>query len=382
MLTQSLATASAAHVNRMSIAGRVKLGGGLTCPPPGECGGETRGLEIGMAVLVTGAAGFIGFHAARALLAQGETVIGVDDLNAYYSPDLKRARLDILARERNFSFVRLDIADATALRELAVGKGVTRILHLAAQAGVRHSIEAPFDYVHSNLVGHASVLEMARALPGLKHLVYASSSSVYGGNTKTPFSEEDRVDTPVSFYAATKRADELMSHAYAELYGIPQTGLRFFTVYGPWGRPDMAYWKFTEAMIRREPIDVFNGGEMWRDFTYIDDVVEGCLRVLDSAPSTDGRAPHRIYNIGNNRPVRLSRMIDILESCLGVKAVRRDRPVPPGDVLSTSADIDAISRDYGYKPRTTLEEGLPRFVEWYLETYGQGQRRRASAAGI
>ncbi|MFP4003741.1 MAG: NAD-dependent epimerase/dehydratase family protein [Alphaproteobacteria bacterium] len=335
-----------------------------------------------MAVLVTGAAGFIGFHVARALLSRGEAVIGVDDLNAYYPPELKRARLDILRCERNFTFVRLDIAEAAALKELVLANGVTHILHLAAQAGVRHSVEAPFDYVHSNLVGHASVLEAARALPDLQHLVYASSSSVYGGNAKTPFSEADRVDTPISLYAATKRADELMSHAYAELYGISQTGLRFFTVYGPWGRPDMAYWKFAEAMIRGEPIDVYNGGEMWRDFTYIDDAVRGVLAVLDGPPgANDGKAPHRIYNIGNNRPVLLNRMIGILEDCLGMQAIRRDRPVPPGDVLSTSADIDALIRDYGYEPRITLEEGLPRFVEWYLEAYGEREQRRASAAG-
>jgi UDP-glucuronate 4-epimerase len=339
-----------------------------------------------LAVLVTGAAGFIGFHAARALLARGETVIGVDDLNAYYPVELKHARLNILSREQGFAFTRLDIADAEALKDLVRAESVTRILHLAAQAGVRHSVDAPFDYVHSNLVGHASVLEAARSLPDLTHLVYASSSSVYGGNTKTPFSEKDRVDTPVSLYAATKRADELMSHAYAELYRIPQTGLRFFTVYGPWGRPDMAYWKFTEAMLKGEPIDVYNGGEMWRDFTYIDDAVQGMLAVLDGPPLDEpgagGRAPHRIYNIGNNRPVRLSRMIDILEDCTGMKAVRRDRPIPPGDVLSTSADIDALARDHGYEPRTTLEEGLPRFVAWYMETYGEREPRRASAAGV
>lgn len=335
-----------------------------------------------MAVLVTGAAGFIGFHASCALLGRGETVIGVDDLNPYYAPDLKHARLKILGAKHGFTFTRLDIAETAELKALAWEEGVTRILHLAAQAGVRHSLEAPFDYVHSNLVGHAGVLETARALPNLEHLVYASSSSVYGGNAKTPFSETDRVDTPVSLYAATKRADELMSHAYAELYRIPQTGLRFFTVYGPWGRPDMAYWKFTQSMVRGEPIDVHNGGEMWRDFTYIDDAISGVLSVLDGPPlvkqSADGKAPHRIYNIGNNRPVRLNRMIGILEECLGIEALRRDCPVPPGDVLSTSADIDALVRDYGYAPRVSLEEGLPRFVEWYLGRYGE-QRRAQSA---
>lgn len=334
-----------------------------------------------MAVLVTGAAGFIGFHMAGALLARGERVIGIDNLNAYYTPELKKSRLEILGREPGFSFEKFDIADAAELKDLASRTRVRRIVHLAAQAGVRHSLEAPFDYAHSNLTGHLSVLEAARALPDLDHLVYASSSSVYGGNSKTPFSEADRVDTPVSLYAATKRADELMSHAYAELYGIRQTGLRYFTVYGPWGRPDMAYWKFTEAMVRGEPIDVYNGGEMRRDFTYIDDAVRGTLAVLDSPP-TDGKAPHRVYNIGNSRSVRLGRMIEILEECVGVRAVRRDRPMPPGDVLSTSADMAAMARDHNYAPRITLEEGLPRFVEWYLERFGQRQHRvPASRAG-
>jgi len=241
----------------------------------------------------------------------------------------------------------------------------SQVVHLAAQAGVRHSLENPRAYLRSNLAGHLEVLEFCRFLPACRHLVYASSSSVYGGNTKVPFSESDPVDRPVSLYAATKKADELMSHAYAHLYGIAQTGLRFFTVYGPWGRPDMAYWLFTEAMLAGRPIRVFNGGEMWRDFTYVDDVVDAVVAVLDRPPVAGEDAPARVYNVGNNRPVRLGDFIDTLEKVLGVRAVRRDEPMQPGDVERTYADLSAIQRDFGFTPKTSIEEGLQRFADWY-----------------
>ncbi|WP_315919330.1 NAD-dependent epimerase/dehydratase family protein [Mesorhizobium sp. SP-1A] len=316
-----------------------------------------------MPVLVTGAAGFIGSHVCQRLLERGDEVIGVDNLNAYYDPSLKRARLARLQGKPGFSFHELDIGEEGALERFA-RLGVARVVHLAAQAGVRYSLEAPRAYIRSNVVGHLEVLEFCRNLPACEHLVYASSSSVYGGNTKVPFSEEDRVDRPVSLYAATKKADELISHTYAHLYGIPQTGLRFFTVYGPWGRPDMAYWLFTEAMLAGRPIRVFNNGEMWRDFTYVDDVVEAVLAVLDRPPS-GLTPPARVYNVGNNRPVRLGDFIAVLERLLGVEAVRAYEPMQPGDVERTYADLTAIKRDFGFSPRTSIEEGLKRFVDWY-----------------
>lgn len=329
-----------------------------------------------MTVLVTGAAGFIGMHVSRALLARGEHVVGIDIVNDYYDPKLKEARLGTLADDARFIFERVDIADTDAILDLGRRHpSIDRIVHLAAQAGVRYSLENPLAYARSNLVGHLSMLELARALAqtsgGLSHMVYASSSSVYGGNTKVPFSTEDRVDTPVSLYAATKRADELMSHSYSHLYALPLTGLRFFTVYGPWGRPDMAAWIFTRKMLRGENIPVFNDGDMQRDFTYIDDIVEGVLAVLDHPQAVvDGTPPHAVYNIGNNKPEELMRMIAVLEEALGVKAKIDFKPMQPGDVQSTYADIDALTRDTGYRPRTTIDEGVPRFVEWFRAYHG------------
>ena len=318
-----------------------------------------------MAVLVTGAAGFVGFHTATALLARGEEVIGIDDLNAYYDPHLKEARLQRLSALPGFHFIKGDIADADSLADAAGQGDIDRIVHLAAQAGVRYSIENPHAYVRSNLVGHVNVLEFARSLGArLKHLVYASSSSVYGGNDKAPFSESDAVEKPVSLYAATKRADELMSHTYSHLYAIPQTGLRFFTVYGPWGRPDMAYWIFTHALLTDQAINVFAGGDLTRDFTFIDDIVSGVLKVLDGPPPDGG---HRLYNIGNSSPVSVNDFIAILERLTGHTARRIDLPMQPGDVRATHADTSALERDFGFRPSTPLEVGLGRFVTWYRE---------------
>jgi len=314
-------------------------------------------------ILVTGAAGFIGSHVCRRLLDRGEEVIGIDNLNDYYDPALKDARLARLIERRGFSFRRLDIADEGALAALS-GLGIRRIVHLAAQAGVRYSLDSPRTYIRSNVVGHLEVLEFCRALPGFEHLVYASSSSVYGGNRKVPFAEADKVDTPVSLYAATKKADELMSHTYAHLFAIPQTGLRFFTVYGPWGRPDMAYWLFTKAILEGKPIRVFNQGEMWRDFTYVDDVVEAVVKVLDTPPS-GAVPPSRLFNIGNNSPVRLGDFIDMLERLIGIEAKRQYEPMQPGDVERTYADVSELDRAIGFKPNTSIEDGLRKFVDWY-----------------
>ena len=321
-----------------------------------------------MGVLVTGAAGFIGMHVAQALLARGETVVGVDNLNAYYDPALKRARLARLEDREGFRFVEADIADLAAMERLAaeVGEMVEGVVHLAAQAGVRYSLEKPFEYVRSNLEGHMVVLELCRhRLPALRHLVYASSSSVYGGNEKVPFAVGDRVDHPVSLYAATKRADELLSQAYAHLYRIPQTGLRFFTVYGPWGRPDMAYFIFADAIAAGRPITLFNHGRMRRDFTYIDDIVAGVLAALDRPPPDEGRAPHRVYNLGNNEPVELERFVKALEAAMGREAEIRQTGMQPGDVEATFADIEATTRDLGWRPTTSIEEGLRRFAAWH-----------------
>jgi UDP-glucuronate 4-epimerase len=321
-----------------------------------------------VAVLVTGAAGFIGSHVCRRLLVRGDEVVGVDNLNDYYDPALKKARLSWLANERHFSFRQLDIAEEGALESALSGRGITKVVHLAAQAGVRYSLENPRAYIRSNVAGHLEILELCRALPSFEHLVYASSSSVYGGNQKVPFSEADRVDRPVSLYAATKKADELMSHTYSHLYALPQTGLRFFTVYGPWGRPDMAYWLFTQAMLEGRPIRVFNNGEMQRDFTYVDDVAEAVVAVLDRAPTAEA-PPHRIYNVGNNNPVRLGYFIDVLEKLLGVTAVRQFEPMQPGDVERTFADITELERDFGFRPGIGIEEGLARFVAWYCREW-------------
>jgi UDP-glucuronate 4-epimerase len=324
-----------------------------------------------MAVLVTGAAGFIGMHVTAALLDRGEAVIGIDNLNAYYDPALKQARLKLLEREKGFRFFKADLADHEAIVTIVREHGaeVTGIVHLAAQAGVRWSLQHPFDYVRSNLEGQLVVLEVARHhLPDLRHLVYASSSSVYGANTKIPFSVEDRVDRPVSLYAATKRADELICEAYARLYGIPMTGLRFFTVYGPWGRPDMAYYSFTDALAAGRPVTLFNEGKMRRDFTYIDDIVAGVVAALDRPPAAlaDGSGPpHRIYNLGNNAPVELEQFVAVLERALGVQAQIRHAPMQQGDVVETYADIEATRRDLDWQPTTSLEAGLERFVAWH-----------------
>jgi len=327
-----------------------------------------------MTIIVTGAAGFIGFHTAKALLARGEEVVGVDNLNAYYDVRLKQARLAELAKAPGFRFVRADFADRPAMKALFADVRPDRMVHLGAQAGVRYSIDNPEAYIDSNLVGFLSILEGCRH-NDVRHLVYASSSSVYGANAAVPFCEStSSTDHPVSLYAATKRSNELMAHTYAHLYGLPATGLRFFTVYGPWGRPDMAYFKFTKAILAGETIDVFNNGRHARDFTYIDDVVEGVVRALDRAPKTDpsapmtqatSTAPFRIYNIGNNRPVELLDMIAILERTLGLKARTRMLPMQPGDVHTTFANVDALMHDVGFGPATSIEEGLARFVSWY-----------------
>jgi UDP-glucuronate 4-epimerase len=323
-----------------------------------------------MAYLVTGAAGFIGAAVAQRLLDRGEQVVGIDNLNDYYPVQLKRDRLATLTHP-NFTFAEVDIADAAALNAALAPHPITHIIHLAAQAGVRYSITNPEAYVQSNLVGQVNMLEYARRRDGLVSMSYASSSSVYGGNTKMPFAEDDRVDAPISLYAATKKADELMGNVYAHLFRLPLTGLRFFTVYGPWGRPDMALWLFTDAILKGQPIRVFNNGEMRRDFTYIDDIVSGVLAVTDSPPTNDrATLPHRVYNIGNNTPEPLLRMIDVLEDALGTKAIRSLEPMQPGDVPATYADISAISRDHGFAPTTPIEIGIPRFVEWFKGYHG------------
>ena len=328
-----------------------------------------------MQILVTGAAGFIGFHVARALLARGDSVVGVDNCNDYYDPALKEARLAVLAREggERFVFCRRDIADYAGLVADLAPYGFSRIVHLAAQAGVRYSIENPHAYVQSNLVGHLNLLEIARNR-GVEHMVYASSSSVYGGNDKVPFAVEDRADHPVSLYAATKRADELMSETYAHLYRLPLTGLRFFTVYGPWGRPDMMLWIFTRKLHAGESLPVFNHGDMYRDFTYIDDIVAGVIASLDHPPADDGarkaggsKAPHRLYNIGNHRSEHLMKVIGLLADATGIEPVLDLLPMQAGDVPRTYADIDAIAADLGYAPTTSIEDGVPRFVAWYRD---------------
>jgi UDP-glucuronate 4-epimerase len=324
-----------------------------------------------MTVLVTGAAGFIGYHVATALLARGEAVVGIDDLNDYYDVSLKRARLDRLESQTNFTFRRVDIADQAAIDALAADAGPFRaVVHLAAQAGVRYSLENPMAYIRSNVVGHTIILELCRHMDGLEHLVYASSSSVYGGNTELPFAVEDRVDSPVSLYAATKRADELIAHAYAHLYRLPCTGLRFFTVYGPWGRPDMAAYLFTQAILAGRPIKVFNHGDMRRDFTYVDDIVDGVLRVLERPPADIAATPHRLYNIGSNHPESLLDFIAVLEAELGQTAEKELLPLQPGDVPETAADISAIQRDTGFTPSTPIAIGVPKFVAWYRDYHG------------
>jgi UDP-glucuronate 4-epimerase len=330
-----------------------------------------------VAVLITGSAGFIGYHLACRLLAAGVAVIGVDILNDYYDPQLKRDRIaDIVARFGDrFRFIQTDFADHKALDLALADVKFDRIAHLGAQPGVRYSIDNPRAYVESNLVGHLNMLEIARhrEIP----MVYASSSSVYGGNTTLPFSVEDRADHPLSLYAATKRSDELMSECYAHLYRIPLTGLRFFTVYGPWGRPDMATWLFTKAIFEGTPIKVFNAGKLRRDFTYVDDIVSGIVACIENPPPDDGQIkaggsinPHRLYNIGNHRSEDLTDMIDVIEQACGRKAIRELHPMQPGDVFETFADIEAISNDLGYAPTTSIEIGLPKFVDWYRTYHG------------
>lgn len=333
-----------------------------------------------MKLLVTGAAGFIGFHTARRLLERGDEVVGLDNLNAYYDPGLKAARLEILRRHAAFRFVKIDVADREAMDALFRAEKFQRVVHLAAQAGVRYSIDNPHVYVQSNITGFLHVIEGCRH-HSVEHLVYASTSSVYGSNTRMPFSEQQNTDHPLTLYAATKKANELMAHSYSSLYGLPTTGLRFFTVYGPWGRPDMALFLFTRNILAGAPIEVFNGGRHRRDFTYIDDIVEGVVAAVDHVaapdPSWDSQAPgpatssapYKIYNIGNQQPVELLRYIDVLERCLGRRAQKNLLPMQPGDLPDTWADVEALAREVGYRPGTDLEKGVKRFVEWYLGYY-------------
>lgn len=323
-----------------------------------------------MTVLVTGAAGFIGYHTSLALLARGDAVVGIDNLNDYYDVSLKKDRLAQLTGKANFAFFEADIADRDAVAKLFESHPeIDRIINLAAQAGVRYSLINPFAYSRSNVEGHLVLLEAARARPEMKHFVYASSSSVYGTNTKLPFSVEDRVDTPISLYAATKKSMEMISHAYAHLFEIPLTGLRFFTVYGPWGRPDMAAYIFTRKIMAGETIPVFNKGDMRRDFTYIDDIVQGVIGCLDGPPQPGGPLA-RVYNIGNNRSERLMDYIGEIEKALGRKAEIEFLPMQPGDVKETFADIEATTRDFGYQPTTPITVGIPRFIDWYREYHG------------
>ncbi len=336
-----------------------------------------------MRVLVTGAAGFIGYHVAGRLLARGDEVVGLDNLNAYYDPTLKEARLARLAGQPGFRFERLDLADRAGMEALFAKGRFERVVHLAAQAGVRYSVENPHAYADSNLTGTLHVLEGCRH-HGVQHLVFASTSSVYGANTKMPFSVHQNVDHPLSFYAATKKANELMAHTYAHLYRLPVTGLRFFTVYGPWGRPDMALFQFTRNILAGKPIDVFNYGNHRRDFTYVDDIAGGIVAALDHVAAPDPRwngdepdpatcsAPYRLYNMGNNRPVELMRYIEVLENCLGRKAEKNLLPMQVGDVPDTWADAEDLVRDVGYRPSTPVEEGIAKFVAWYLEYYRAG----------
>ncbi len=327
-------------------------------------------------VLVTGAAGFIGYHVARRLLENGRAVVGIDNLNSYYDPKLKDARLAELAKFPGFRFVKLDLVDRAGMEALFAEHRFARVVHLAAQAGVRYSIVDPHAYIDSNLIGFTNILEGCRH-NGCGHLLYASSSSVYGSNTKMPFSIHENVDHPLSLYGATKKANELMAHSYSHLFGLPATGLRFFTVYGPWGRPDMAMWIFAKAILAGEPIKLFNHGKMRRDFTYVDDVVESIARLVDLPPAGDANysgdapdpgsssAPWRVYNIGNNNPVDLLDVVDLLEQAIGKKAIRELAPMQPGDVPATFADIDDLMRDADFKPATPISEGIARFIDWY-----------------
>jgi UDP-glucuronate 4-epimerase len=324
-----------------------------------------------MTVLVTGAAGFIGYHLSEALVARGERVVGLDNVNAYYDVRLKEGRLERLRRHKAFRFEKRDIAAPGAVAELLAGADkIDRVVHLAAQAGVRYSLTNPEAYIEANVIGHFNVLEACRAHRGLKHLVYASSSSVYGGNKKLPFSVDDKVDQPVSLYAATKAADELMSHCYSHLYRFPATGLRFFTVYGPWGRPDMSAYIFTKAILEGKPIKVFNHGDMMRDFTYVDDIVAGVAAALDRPPADGGTVPHRRYNLGNHRSEKLMYFIELIERATNRKAIIEFDDLQPGDVKETYADIEAAQRDLGFHPRTSIADGIPKFVDWYRKYHG------------
>ena len=334
-----------------------------------------------MKVLVTGAAGFIGFHLTLALLERGDDVVGVDNLNDYYDPQLKQDRLDVIdahARANSFTFLQEDIADRGAMTALFKDHVFDVVVNLAAQAGVRYSLENPNAYVDSNLVGFVNILEGCRRSK-VGHLVYASSSSVYGMNVKQPFSVEDRVDHPISLYAATKKSNELMAHTYSHLFNIPTTGLRFFTVYGPYGRPDMAYYKFTKAIMSGEPIDVYNNGDMKRDFTYIDDIIAGVVRVMDRVPSgqsseiSGAEAPYKLYNIGNNNPVTLGSFIAAIEGSCGRKALKNFLPMQPGDVPITFADIDELVEETGFKPNTSIQVGLGKFADWYRKQFVAGK---------
>jgi UDP-glucuronate 4-epimerase len=332
-------------------------------------------------ILVTGAAGFVGFHLVQRLLRDGRSVTGFDNMNDYYDVFLKEARLKILQGQAGFRFIQAGLEQRDLVEELFRSESFDCVVHLAAQAGVRYSIQNPHAYIDSNIVGFLNILEGCRHT-GVKHLVYASSSSVYGANSLVPFSEHHSTDHPVSLYAATKKANEMMAHTYAHLYAIPVTGLRFFTVYGPWGRPDMAYFSFTKAILDGRPIDIFNHGMMKRDFTYIDDIIEGVVRVMEHVPlpnplwnakapdSATSQAPYRIYNIGNNNPVELGRFIEVLEERLGKKAEKNLLPMQPGDVLSTCADVADLAEAVGFRPGTDIEDGIARFVDWYREYYG------------
>lgn len=323
------------------------------------------------AILVTGAAGFIGFHTALRLLKSGEKVVGIDNLNDYYDVSLKQARLDQLLGFENFYFEKIDIADIESLKNIWEEKGpFLNVIHLAAQAGVRYSIKNPHAYINSNVVGHLNILEMCRHTDNFNHLLYASSSSVYGGNKKYPHSVKDRVDQPISLYAATKKSDELMSYSYSHMYGIPQTGLRFFTVYGPWGRPDMSIFIFTKAICEGKKVPIFNNGKMKRDFTYIDDIVSGVIGILDAPPqNTDGNTPHRVLNIGNTKSENLMDFLGLIEQSLELKADIEFMPMQPGDVEQTFADIEETTALTGFKPTTTIKEGIPKFINWYKDHY-------------
>jgi UDP-glucuronate 4-epimerase len=333
-----------------------------------------------MKILVTGAAGFIGFHLTQKLLSQEDEVVGLDNINDYYDVSLKESRLKLLKEKSNFSFYQLDLADQEGIEKLFQDHQFDIVVNLAAQAGVRYSLKNPRAYINSNIVGFTNILEGCRHSQ-VKHLVFASSSSVYGANIKIPFSVQDHVDHPISLYAASKKSNELMAHAYSHLYKLPTTGLRFFTVYGPWGRPDMAYFLFTQAILSGEPINIFNYGKMQRDFTYIDDIIEGLIKVMNKIPQPHAnwspknpdpgtsKAPYKIYNLGNNNPVELLHFIEVIESCLGIKAKKNLLPMQPGDVPITYADVDDLIKDVGFKPDTPIEVGIKNFIDWYRNYY-------------